>query len=71
MKLATHPRVIERGILTSIYKREIRENISRSKSESLSKIKSLIINHQGNIESQTGTILRVSLFVIALVMITF
>jgi hypothetical protein len=62
---------IERGILTSAYKREIKENISITKSESLSRVKSLLSNNQSNLESQTGTILRVLLFVIALIMISF
>lgn len=39
MKTA-HTKTIERGILTSAYKQEIRENIAISKRASLSEIKS-------------------------------
>ncbi|WP_299670233.1 hypothetical protein [uncultured Polaribacter sp.] len=63
--------VLERGILTSSYKQEIRNNIQLEKTKSISRIKSLITNHQGRIESQTGVILRVSLFAIAIIMFSF
>lgn len=62
---------IERGILTSAYKREIRESIRASKRESLSKFKDMIENHQARVQSKTGTILQVSLFALALVFIIF
>jgi hypothetical protein len=65
----TYTSSIERGILTSTYKREIKENMRLEKSKSVSKIKSLILNHQGKIESQTGTLLQVSLFVFTIIMI--
>ncbi|MFT6064302.1 MAG: hypothetical protein ACJAYY_002077 [Paraglaciecola sp.] len=61
---------VERGILTSKYKQELKHQSQLAKAASLSKIKLMILN-QSNLESQTGTILRVSLFVIAIVMITF
>ncbi|MEE9408610.1 MAG: hypothetical protein V3V28_11110 [Polaribacter sp.] len=70
MKYLQTTTVLERGILTSAYKQEIKKDIRNAKSKSLSSVKSMIINH-GQIESQTGTILRVSLFVIAIVMISF
>ena len=66
---STYTSSVERGILTSSYKREIKENVRLEKSKSVSKIKSLILNHQGRIESQTGTILQVSLFAFAIIMI--
>ncbi len=66
---STYTSTIERGILTSAYKREIRENISLSKRATLSKMKSIIENHQAKVQSQTGTILQVSLFAIAIIMI--
>lgn len=59
----------ERGILTSTYKQEIRENISETKRATLSKMKTIIENHHNKVQSQTGTILQVSLFAIALVLI--
>ena len=65
MKSTATTTSIERGILTSTYKKEIRNNIRNSKSESLSKIKSLMINNQHRIESQAGTVLKVSFFAIA------
>ena len=39
MKSIAHSRVIERGILTSAYKQEIRQSIIEMKSSSLSSIK--------------------------------
>jgi hypothetical protein len=59
---------IERGILTSAYKQEIRRNIAISKSASLSKIKYLLYR-QSNLVSQTGTILQVSVFAFAIILI--
>ena len=71
MKYLQTTKVLERGILTSAYKQEIKKNIQIEQRKSISAIKSLILNHQGNVESQTGVILRVSLFAIAIVMISF
>ena len=59
----------ERGILTSVYKAEINANIRLEKSKSMSGIKSMILNHHGKIESQTGTILQVAVFLFAIIMI--
>ncbi|MEO9570367.1 MAG: hypothetical protein ABJH82_04840 [Polaribacter sp.] len=69
MKYLQSVSVQERGILTSTYKKEIKKNMRIEKSKSVSKIKSMIINHHGKIESQTGTILQVSLFVVAIILI--
>lgn len=71
MKYLETTTVLERGILTSLYKQEIKTSIQTEKRKSISRVKSLILNHQGKIESQTGVILQISLFVIAIVMITF
>ncbi|MCI2230180.1 hypothetical protein MC378_13460 [Polaribacter sp. MSW13] len=71
MKYTTTTSGIERGILTSTYKEEIKRDIRIAKRKSLSRIKSLVLNHQGKLESQTGTILQVSLFVIAIIVISF
>ena len=71
MKSTAHPRVIERGILTSAYKQEIKHNISDMKRKSLSRIKSSILSSPDKLHSQTGTALQVSLFAIALVVILF
>jgi hypothetical protein len=57
----------ERGILTSSYKQDIKKNMRIQKSKSVSRIKSMILNHQGKIESQVGTILQVSLFAFAII----
>jgi len=62
-------KVEERGILTSSYKKEIKLNMRLQNSKSVSRIKSMVLNHQGNIESEVGTILRVALFFIAIVAI--
>jgi len=59
----------ERGILTSVYKAEIKANIRLEKSKSMSGIKSMILNHHGKIESQTGTVLQVAVFLFAIIMI--
>ena len=59
----------ERGILTSVYKAEIKANIRLEKSKSMSGIKAMILNHHGKIESQTGTILQVAVFLFAIIMI--
>ena len=69
MKSTAHPRVIERGILTSAYKREIRRSVSEMKSDSLSNIKDSILSQHEKLRSQTATILQVSLFTIALVFV--
>lgn len=71
MKYLETTTVLDRGILTSSYKKEIKSSTQTEKRKSISRVKSLILNHQGKIESQTGVILQVSLFVIAIVMITF
>ena len=65
---STYTNTIERGILTSAYKREIKESISESKRTSLSNLKSMIEHHQEKVQSQTGTILQVSLFVFATIL---
>lgn len=65
----TYLNTTERGILTSAYKREIKENALASKRETLAKIKDVIEDHHNRFQSQTGTILQVSLFALALVLI--
>ncbi|SHM79868.1 hypothetical protein [Polaribacter sp. KT 15] len=70
MKYLQSTTVLERGILTSSYKKEIKNSIAREKGKSISKIKSFVFNHQTRQESQTAVILQVSLFVFALVMIS-
>ena len=70
MKYLKTSTIEERGILTSTYKQEIKKTVRIAKKNSLSKIKSMLINHHGKIESQTGTILQVSLFAIVFILIT-
>ncbi|TVZ56868.1 hypothetical protein OD91_2169 [Lutibacter sp. Hel_I_33_5] len=70
MKSTAHPRVIERGILTSNYKQEIRNNLREINSTSLFGKKLLVKNNQA-LCTPAGTILRTSLFFIALVFIVF
>ena len=69
MKSTAHPRVIERGILTSAYKEEIRQGIRTMKSDSLSRIKNSFLSQNEKLNSQTASILRVSVFTLALVFI--
>ncbi|MDG1398497.1 MAG: hypothetical protein P8P88_08940 [Polaribacter sp.] len=68
---STYANTSERGILTSTYKQEIRENISRFKSTSVSGMKSMILLHQNKMQSQAGTILRVSFFMFAIIFMVF
>jgi hypothetical protein len=70
MKYLQKSSAVERGILTSAYKQEIKLQAQLSKAESLSKMKLMILN-QDNLESQTATILRVALFVAVILMISF
>ena len=69
MKSTAHPRVIERGILTSAYKEEIRQSIRDMKSDSVSQIKNSFLSQHDKLRSQTAAIVRVSLFTLALVVI--
>jgi hypothetical protein len=71
MKYLKTVEVEERGILTSAYKQEIKNNMRLEKSKSISQIKSMILNHEGKIESQTGVILQVSLFAFVIILISF
>lgn len=69
MKSTAHPRVIERGILTSAYKEEIRQSIRDMKKDSVSQIKNSFLSQHDKLRSQTAAIVRVSLFTLALVFI--
>lgn len=71
MKLAASQRVIERGILTSAYKQEIRYNIREMRRKSVSRIKSSFLTSHEKFQSQTATALKVSLFAVVLVVILF
>ncbi|APZ44947.1 hypothetical protein BW723_00990 [Polaribacter reichenbachii] len=66
---SVYTNTVERGILTSAYKREIKQSISESKRATLSNMKSMIETHQDHVQSQTGTILRVALFFGSIIMI--
>lgn len=69
MKSTAHPRVIERGILTSAYKQEIRQSVRDMKSNSISQIKSSFLSQHEKLRSQTAAVLQVSIFTLALVFI--
>lgn len=71
MKSSVNNLVLERGILTSAYKREIQQNICTMKAESLYKAKSRLRSRGAKLSSDTGVILKVSMFVLALVAIVF
>ncbi|WP_159948968.1 hypothetical protein [Polaribacter septentrionalilitoris] len=67
MKYIQTQSIVERGILTSAYKQEIKHQSQIAKSKSVAQIKSMLFN-QSNLESQTGTILRVSVFMMAIIL---
>lgn len=67
----TNANILERGILTSAYKREIKQSISESKRATLSNLKSMIEIHQDQVQSQTATILRVALFFGSIIMVIY
>ena len=69
MKSTAHPRVIERGILTSAYKQEIRQNVRDMRSNTVSHIKSSLYSSHNKFRSQTGAILKVSIFTLVLAII--
>tara|TARA_R110001632_G_scaffold18712_24_gene57747 strand:+ start:9690 stop:9905 length:216 start_codon:yes stop_codon:yes gene_type:complete len=71
MKSTAHSRVIERGILTSAYKQEIKQNIIDMKSNSLSSIKTSFLRRHDKLRSQTAAILQVSIFALALLVVLF
>ncbi len=70
MKTLLHTRVEERGILTSTYKQEIRNNVRSMRSQSLSGFKSRIKKNNASTCS-IATSLRVSMFAVALIIIIF
>ncbi len=63
---STYTNTLDRGILTSSYKSQIRFNITETRRASLSKMKNIIENHQSRFHSQTGTILQLSLFLVVM-----
>ena len=71
MKSTVNNLAVERGILTSAYKQEIRENINSMKIESLFRVKNKLRRSSTNLYSETVTILKVAMFVVALVVIVF
>ncbi len=71
MKSTANNLVLERGILTSSYKQEIRQSILSIKAQSLSRVKSRLKKDSSKIYSETGTILKVSMFALVLVAIVF
>ena len=71
MKSSVNSLVLERGILTSSYKEELRSNIRATRSKSLSRLKQRIKRNSGYACCEAGTILRVSMFFIAITLIVF
>lgn len=71
MKYLQTTTVLERGILTSAYKQDIKRRGYEARHKSISGIKSLILNHQLKLESETSVLLKVVLFVVAIGMIGF
>ncbi|MEM6717894.1 MAG: hypothetical protein AAF611_01130 [Bacteroidota bacterium] len=56
---------VNRGILTSRYKEEIKSNFSNPQSNSLFRLKQRVRTNQHRFTPAAGTILKVSVFVIA------
>lgn len=71
MKSTANNIVLERGILTSAYKEEIKQSICSMKGQSLFRVKNKLRKSSSRLYSETGTILKVSMFVVALVVIVF
>jgi len=71
MKSTAHNLVLERGILTSAYKEEIKESICSMKAQSLFRVKNKLRKSSTRLYSETGTILKISLFFVAIVMMVF
>ncbi|WP_298512347.1 hypothetical protein [uncultured Kordia sp.] len=63
--IQTNENYINRGILTSSYKEEIKENFNNSESNSLFRLKQRVRTNQHRLTPAAGTILKVSVFVIA------
>lgn len=67
----TYQSTIERGILTSAYKQEIRTNIRNAKLETLSNFREKIDNYQDKIHNNLITSLKLSFFSLILVLVIF
>lgn len=67
---ATYPE-IQRGILNSSYKQEIRESMQDFHSKSISKIKARILHRHETLQSPAAAVLQVSFvaFIVILVLI--
>lgn len=68
MKSTVNSLVLERGILSSVYKQEIKANIRSMKLQSISRIKNRLKNDSSKLYSETATVLKVSVFVVVLLL---
>ncbi|MEM6685282.1 MAG: hypothetical protein AAF617_05745 [Bacteroidota bacterium] len=57
--------LVHRGMLTSRYKEEIKENFSNTESNSLFRLKQRVRVNQHRFMPVAGTVLKVSVFVVA------
>ena len=57
---------IERGILTSLYKQEIKMNVNKMRSQTISKIKDRITTNHTLLSCQMGLVLKLSMFTLIL-----
>ena len=71
MKSSINNLAVERGILTSSYKEEIRSNVRAMRTKSLSGLKQQAIRNSGYACCGMGTFLKVSMFFIAITLIVF
>ena len=68
MKSTVNSLVLERGILSSVYKQEIKANIRSMKLQSISRIKNRLKNDSSKLYSETAIVLKVSVFVVVLLL---
>lgn len=71
MKSSVNNLALERGILTSSYKKEIRSNVRAMRSKSLSGLKRQALRNSGYACCEMGTFLKVSMFFVAITLIVF
>ncbi len=64
--IATYSTTSERGILNSVYKNGIRNNRGKT---TLSKMKSIIEKHNATCQNAICTVVKISIFTVALVLI--
>lgn len=67
----THQSTIERGILTSAYKQEIKNNIRNAQLETLSNLRDKVNAYHQKIQNNLITTIQLSVFSLILVLVIF